>query len=150
VLHGVSDDGGIVKRCASLREQVLISPMRSFAFLLLCLCLALSGTAAATPMSGVKMESMVETASMDVDCADTTDVASVPSGHHASTPFDESKPNCCKAGACQCANAHCAFVTVAPVLRDRLAPMGTSVVAVSDTRYSSPALARLVRPPISR
>ena len=102
------------------------------------------------PMSGMKMASMAETASMEGDCPDRADVSSAPAGDGTGTPVDQTMPDCCQAGACQCANAHGAFATVAPVVRARPATMATSVLAVGDSSYSSPALARLVRPPISR
>lgn len=123
--------------------------MRSFALVFLCFCLAVSGTAAALPRTGMTMESMAAATSMDGDCQDVTDVAAMHSVHDGTAPADEMKADCCKSGTCQCASTHCAFVTIPSFSPPRDAPMATTVGAFAGSVYSSPALARLVRPPIS-
>lgn len=123
--------------------------MRSFGLLLLCFCLALSGTAAAMPISGMSAESMAGATSTNPHCPEMADVGSAPSVDEAGAPAGGMKPDCCKGDACQCVGVHSAFVTVATVLGLRFTPKATTAMSSRSDRYSSPALARLVRPPIS-
>ena len=69
------------------------------------------------------------------------------SSHHAATGTAD-KPECCKAGVCDCACSHGAFATLpaGDAGGKRIGP--TTKLNVLSARYASPALPRLIRPPI--
>lgn len=122
--------------------------MRSLALIFLCFCLAVSGTASALPMIGMAMEPKMETTSMTPDCPDMAAVAAMPAADDGAGSVDGKKPDCCRGGGCACAAAHCVFLAFSPPLLHS-APMATPIVVIGGPGYTSPALARLIRPPVS-
>ena len=127
--------------------------MRSLALVFLCFCLAMSGTAAASPMVGVAMAATVETTagpmSMMPDCPDMADVALPPAADSGVGSSDEKKPACCDEGGCICVAAHGVFQAFSTQRLPHSTSQPTTLVEFGDRGYASPALARLVRPPIS-
>ena len=127
----------------------LSNPMRSLVLVVLCLCLAASGTATAMPMIGTGMAPVVQTTSTMPDCPDMAAVAGMPAADDGTGPIEEKKPDCCRGGGCACAAAHAVFLAFWSPPPAHSAALPTTIVMIGDGGYASPALARLVRPPIS-
>jgi hypothetical protein len=122
--------------------------MRSLGLVFLCFCLATSGMAAAEPMTGTAMESTASPLAIDHDCPDMAGAAALSSVHDGIVPDQGMNPDCCQGGGCKCAIAHVTLVGDPPSVPSQPLPT-TTLVATGSSDYASPALARLVRPPIS-
>lgn len=127
--------------------------MRSLALVFLSFCLALSGTVSALPESGMAMGSTMEAttqaASMMPDCPDIAAVAAMPAADDGAGPVEGKKPDCCQGESCACAVAHCVFLVFSSPPPSHSVPTATTIVVFDDSGYTSPALARLIRPPVS-
>lgn len=125
--------------------------MTAGAFLLrflLCLGLLVNGSAQAVALthSALASHSAREAAPLCHDAHDMKAAGSMAHEHRAAAVTK--KPDCCKSGVCECACSHGAVATM-PTLQSPGRPARReALLGLADTSYASPALPRLIRPPI--
>ncbi|MEO5883194.1 MAG: CopL family metal-binding regulatory protein [Caldimonas sp.] len=68
--------------------------------------------------------------------------------HEQNAELPSDKPECCKSGACDCACSHGSAAGVPTVDAAGRGIAHATLVSLAPTRYASPALPRLIRPPI--
>ena len=115
---------------------------------LLCLGLLVNGSAQAMAVTHAVLAShqaRVETP----PCHDAEDMKAAGSQvhEHRAAPATK-KPDCCKSGACDCACSHGAAATKPTLHAQGHKVRHAAFVDLPVARYASPALPRLIRPPI--
>ena len=120
------------------------------AFLLrLCLCLGLLVNGSAQALAATHGALAHHHAGMDTAACDESgneEVAKAPA-HHA-TATASGMLDCCKSGVCDGVCSHGAFAVLPPVETSGTGIGPTSKLSLTSARYASPALPRLIRPPI--
>ncbi len=115
---------------------------------LLSVALLINGSAQAMALTHSVManhESRVATP----PCHDGEDMKAAGSQVHAHRAAPATKkPDCCQAGACDCACSHGAIVTLVTVPAQARKARHAGLAGLPFTPYMSPALPRLIRPPI--
>ncbi len=134
------------------RVHPLQSRQMSFgAFLLrvlLCLGLLVNGSAQAMAVThSVLASHQVRVATPPCHGAEETTAARSQAHEHRAAPATK-QPDCCKSGACDCACSHGAVETMPILHAQGRRVRHAALVGLSVTRYASPALPRLIRPPI--
>ncbi len=116
--------------------------------LLLCLGLLVNGSAQAMAVTHSVLASHQAPASTP-PCHEAEDMKATGSQvhEHRAAPITK-KPDCCKSGACECACSHGAVATMPTLDAQGREVRHTALVGLPVTRYASPALPRLIRPPI--
>ncbi|MDQ6679469.1 MAG: CopL family metal-binding regulatory protein [Pseudomonadota bacterium] len=118
--------------------------------LLLCFGLLVNGSAQAIAVthSAVANQHAGNAAPPCHETRDTKATESHLSGQHLASHAPSKKPDCCKSGACDCACSHGAVATMpAPDTHGRRFAKA-KLLTLLPARYVSPALPRLIRPPI--
>ncbi len=118
--------------------------------LLLCFGLLVNGSAQAIAVthSAVAGQQAGTAAPPCHEARDMKATGSHLSGQHLVSHTSLKKPDCCKSGACDCACSHGAVATMlAPDIHGRRFAKA-KLLALLPARYASPALPRLIRPPI--
>ena len=115
---------------------------------LLCIGLLASGSAQAMAVTHfVLANHQAWVATPPCHGADGMTVAGSQVHEHRAAPATK-KPDCCKPGACECPCSHGAVATTPTPHAQGRKFLHASVVGLPVTRYASPALPRLIRPPI--
>ncbi len=116
--------------------------------LLLCLGLLASGSAQAIALTHFVMAShQARVATPPCHEAEDTKANGLQVHEHRAAPVTKN-PDCCKSGACECACSHGAVATMPTVQAQGRQVRHAPLVGLRVTRYASPALPRLIRPPI--
>ncbi len=115
---------------------------------LLCLGLFVNGSAQARAVTHSVLASHQARVATP-PCHEAEDMKATGSqahAHHAAPA--PTKPDCCKSGACDCACSHGAVATMPTLHAEGRHVRHASLVGLPATQYASPALPRLIRPPI--
>lgn len=117
-----------------------------FLRVLLCLGLLVNGWAQAVSVSHAAASAPVRVSAPPCHEHGGMTATAHPHGQ-GTTPLK--KPDCCKSGACACACSH-GVVTALPAVYEQARDVEHAVLeSFPLTRYASPALPRLIRPPIA-
>ncbi len=115
---------------------------------LLCLGLLVNGSAQAMAITHSMLASHQARVATP-PCHEAEDMNAEGSGAHVHRAVPATKkPDCCKAGACECACSHGAVATMPTLHSQGRRVRHAALVGQPLTRYASPALPRLIRPPI--
>lgn len=115
--------------------------------LLLCLGLLANGSAQAVALTHSLMASHQARVATP-PCHEAEGMKATGSQVHERAASVTKKPDCCKSGACECACSHGAVATMPTVQTQGRQVRHAALVGLPVTRYASPALPRLIRPPI--
>lgn len=115
---------------------------------LLCLGLVVSGSAQAMAVTH-SMMAIHQARLATPPCHEAEDMKATGSlvHEHPAAPVTK-KPDCCKSGACECACSHGAVATMPTLHAQARKVRHAALIYLPVTRYASPALRRLIRPPI--
>ena len=118
--------------------------------LLLCLGLLVSGFAQAIAVahSALAGQQARTAAAPCHEPGDRQEMAPHRFENHTASDRASAKPDCCKPGACDCACSHGSVATMPAVDAMGRGVEHAARLSAAPTRYASPALARLMRPPI--
>ena len=118
---------------------------------LMCVGLLVSGSAQAIVMTHVAV-GLHETASSAPPCHDAGDARAAPAHSHVvhgtASPAS-SRPDCCKSGVCDCACSHGVVATLLRFDGEGRRVADPTQAGRLPGRHASPALPRLIRPPIA-
>lgn len=116
--------------------------------MLLCLGLLVNGSAQAMATTHAMLESHQARVATP-PCHEAEDMNAEGSGAHVHRAVPATKkPDCCKSGACECACSHGAAATMPTLHAQARRVWQTALAGLPVMHYASPALPRLIRPPI--
>ena len=116
--------------------------------LLLCLGLLANGSAQAGAVTqSVTASHQARVATPPCHEAEDMKATGSQAHEHRGEPVTK-KPDCCKSGACECACSYGAVAMMPTVQAKGRQVRHAALVGLPVTRYASPALPRLIRPPI--
>lgn len=114
---------------------------------LLCLGLVVNGSAQARLVSHPMLASH-EAHAATPPCHEADVMASVAQAHEQRAETVSKKPDCCKSATCGCACSHGAVATMPALHLQARKVRHAAVVGLAVLTYDSPALPRVIRPPI--
>ncbi len=115
---------------------------------LLCLGLWVNGSAQAMAVThSVLANHQARVSTPPCHSAEDMTAAGAQFHEHRAAPMT-TKPDCCKSGACDCACSHGAVAAMPTLDAQEHKVRHAAFVGLPVTRYASPALPRLIRPPI--
>lgn len=115
---------------------------------LLCLGLLVNGSAQAISLThSVLAIHQARVATPPCHGAEGIRAAGSQVHEHRAAPAP-TKPDCCKSGTCECACSHGAVATMPTLHGQARKVRHAALTGLPVTRYDSPALPRVIRPPI--
>ncbi len=115
---------------------------------LLCLGLLVNGSAQAISLThSVLASHQARVATPPCHGAEGIRSAGSQAHEHLAAPTPK-KPDCCKSGACECACSHGVVATMPTLHAQARKVRHAALAGLPVARYASPALPRLIRPPI--
>ena len=116
--------------------------------LLLCLGLLVNGSSQVFAVAHPDFAGHEQRVAAPSPCHEASAMETMGSHLHTRSGVPADKPDCCRSGTCECACSHGAAPAL-PLFRVQAHDIAhAAVTSALPTRYASPLLPRLVRPPI--